>query len=223
MPFVTKEDVFEIDEIVYEWGDVEPKIVFEKWGLLYGNGLSMAFYDEGFSYKYLADRVKQKDSEVKSLLEQIVKSNNLEGLLLRLSDTKDVVSHLSDTRCPPAAEALAEKYKNIQESFIETVKDLHPDSMFKLDLTNLKGFILKFRWVFTTNYDLLTYWSLVHDIPFKAPSGAYDGFTDFFYKSNGSSYPYYHDECSFLKNQNVLIFTIYMALSIYLTQSITAL
>lgn len=216
MKFVSKEDVFEIDEAMYDWSDLEPKIVFEKWGLLYGNGLSMAFYNEGFSYKYLSDRVKQKDHEVKVLLEEIVKNNNLEGLLLKLSDTKEVVSQVSDARCPPAAEALTEKYKSIQGSFIETVKDLHPDSMFKMDISRLKSFILKFKWVFTTNYDLLTYWSIVHDIPFKSPASSYDGFTDFFYKSNGSPYPYYHDECEFLKKpKRTNIYYLHGALHIF--------
>ncbi|MCD0161397.1 DUF4917 family protein [Deinococcus sp. 6YEL10] len=199
MANITKEDIFNVDEQAHIWSDVEDNINFNSWGLIYGNGLSMAFYNKGFSYKYLADRVMSKDSEVAILLNDIMKSNNLEGLLLKLSDTKEVVDRLKDARCPPAATALLEKYKSIQESFIKTVNDLHPESIFKLDLSNLKLFILKFRWVFTTNYDLLTYWALVHDIPFKSPPIAYDKFTDFFYKGAADAHPYYHEECGFLK------------------------
>lgn len=178
MSKTNENDFFDIDTERYSWDDIKGKIQKETWALLYGNGMSINFYPEAFSYDNISKKVKEQDSDTGELIDKILKENNIEKALLKISEASQVVKTIN---CKNASQCLEEKYTSIQEVFIKSINVLHPypDEVIK-KLTNFKDFILTFQWSFTTNYDLLTYWALFDNITPENKTEKCSEFTDFF-------------------------------------------
>lgn len=171
-------DFFDIDTERYSWDDIKGKIQKETektWSVLYGNGMSMTFNKECFSYANLSDRVREQDPEVTELLDNVIKNDNLEEALLKISEATKVAKSV---QCEELFQCLEEKYKSVQESFIKAVNSLHPDFKSNSQRDKLHDFISSFGKVFTTNYDLITYWAM---------SKKFDNFTDFFSRKNNEN------------------------------------
>lgn len=145
--------------------------------LLLGNGFSMAYDHEIFSYNALYRFIEdQKDPLITSLF-KVVQTKNFELVMRQLSNFIELGLAFQ------ADKALIEKIEyaedRLKESLIDAVESLHPEHVFKLSETaiNKCSEFLSFYTrnegsIFSTNYDILLYWVLMR----KGIKNSIDGF-----------------------------------------------
>ena len=125
---------------------------------LFGNGFSQSFHS-AFKYKSLYDNVKNDlEPADKNLFEDVLDTTNFEmvlNLLLNTQDVNRVYEH-------PTLH-LDHSYTNIKKHLICAVNNSHPSYDEIATLINKLAWSLNIfkRNIFTTNYDLLTYWALI--------------------------------------------------------------
>jgi len=138
-----------------------------KLSLLMGNGFSMAYDHEIFSYNALQIFIVELNDPILDKLFEVVKSKNLEVIMQQLhvlSQLLDVFSNSNDelkTKIIAADTAL-------RQGLIDAVKALHPEHVFKIPENKiatcykfLEPFLTGTGNIFTTNYDILLYWVLM--------------------------------------------------------------
>lgn len=134
--------------------------------LLMGNGFSMAFDKEIFSYNALYEFLSSKDDEGINKLFAAIKTKNFELVMQQLDTTLAILgSFNADPELQKQISEAAEKLKN---GLINSIQQLHPEHVFKVgedkSLACSKFFNLFLQTgghLFTTNYDLLLYWVLM--------------------------------------------------------------
>ena len=145
--------------------------------LLIGNGFSMAYNPNIFSYKALSRFVEESKNYLLNELFTVIKNKNFELLMQQLYISKSIISALGGDK--NLINKIDEASLVLKESLIEAVKELHPEHVFKIPEEDskkcanfLKEYIEKEGKIFSTNYDLLLYWVLMrNEIP-----NAIDGF-----------------------------------------------
>lgn len=131
---------------------------FPKWDtLLIGNGASIAL-SEKFSYRSLFDYAKDHDLLQKSLpLFSRFKSNNFEEILLACWYANMVNSALENP-----SHQITELHNEIRDALIRTINEIHPEySNIEQTLPYIASFASKFRTIFSLNYDITFYWSIL--------------------------------------------------------------
>jgi hypothetical protein len=139
-----------------------------KFHLLLGNGFSMAYDKEIFSYNALHDFIQQLDNELLSKLFDIVKTKNFELIMQQLDNFESLISVFGND------EQLKTKVRNasslLKGSLLEAIRSLHPEHVFEIPKEKSQAcavFLGKFLGsgghVYTTNYDLLLYWVLMRN------------------------------------------------------------
>ena len=159
------------DEVVAHLKDKKTPI-----SLLMGNGFSMAYDRDIFSYNALYDFLSSKDDELLNKLFGVIKTKNFELVMQQLDTTLSLLDAFGGA---PELKAQIESACNkLQETLLKSVQELHPEHVYKLpeEKSNacsefLRLFIENSGQVFTTNYDLLLYWVLM-----RSGMGAGDGF-----------------------------------------------
>lgn len=145
--------------------------------LLFGNGFSMAYDKNIFSYNALSDFIeKTSDPLIKELFERL-NTKNFELIMQQLDNFCEIAEVFSDDKTlVPKIKAAIEKLKS---SLIDAVKELHPEHVFKVPeekskscLKFLQEYLTGGGLVFSTNYDLLLYWVLMRN----NAQNAIDGF-----------------------------------------------
>jgi len=145
--------------------------------LLFGNGFSMAYDRNIFSYNALSNFIETTgDPLIKSLFQKL-NTKNFELIMQQLDNFCEIVEIFSDDKTlVPKIKAVSEKLKN---SLIDAVKELHPEHVFKVPeeksqacIQFLQEYLNKNGLVFSTNYDLLLYWVLMRN----GADNAIDGF-----------------------------------------------
>lgn len=124
---------------------------------LYGNGFSQSFY-KGFDYTSLYESVKINLTEdAIKLFEKVLNTTNFE-IVLNSILTREVNNLITLPQ-----NILDESYKNIKECLISAVYNTHPEYYeISTSIKKLAWSLRVFRSnIFTTNYDLLTYWALI--------------------------------------------------------------
>ena len=176
--------------------------------LLTGNGFSMAYNSERFSFTSLLDSAVEKDF--------IKKSTPLYSIFTKF-DTKDFeeVVKLLETSVEVLIEygtisederkKILEDSKNLKEYLVQIITNNHPDKITEISDKEFLcscNFIKTFDLVFTLNYDLLLYWStiklkdfikddLIKDVDLKITDGFYDpndGSTEYVIYANDSAF-----------------------------------
>lgn len=145
--------------------------------LLFGNGFSMAYDRNIFSYNALSNFIETTGDPLIRDLFQRLNTKNFELIMQQLDNFCEIAEIFSDDKTlVPKIKAASEKLKN---SLIEAVKELHPEHVFKVPeeksqacIQFLQGFLNKNGLVFSTNYDLLLYWVLMRN----GSDNAIDGF-----------------------------------------------
>lgn len=136
--------------------------------LLLGNGFSMAFDRDIFSYNALSRFIEESgDQMVKGLFEKL-NTKNFELIMQQLDNFCKIADLFSDDKTLVAKiAAVSEQLKN---SLIEAVKELHPEHVFKIPdeqseacVNFLSEYLSQDGLVFSTNYDLLLYWVLMRN------------------------------------------------------------
>lgn len=149
-----------------------------KTALLLGNGFSIAIYDK-FRYKELK---KQADQDSLTRQEQTLfsKLNNddFENVLAIFEAVHEVLG--KDTTCNTL---FRNAYTKIKGALWAAINKVHPEHNDVVSvLRTLPNYLSKYTNVFTTNYDLLLYWSSFLSAETKLP------FSDDF-KKGGKFYP----------------------------------
>ena len=137
--------------------------------LLFGNGFSIAYDRNIFSYNALSNFVKESCSDpMTSKLFDIVGSTNFETVMRHLNSfvklgglflpDLDVESIVSPAR------------QKLKDNLIKAISELHPEYVFKISEQEskscadfLKPFLDSKGVIFSTNYDLLLYWVLMRE------------------------------------------------------------
>lgn len=136
--------------------------------LLFGNGFSMAYDSNIFSYNALSTFIETTgDPLIKSLFQKL-NTKNFELIMQQLDNFCEIAEIFSDDKnLVPKIKAASEKLKN---SLIDAVKELHPEHVFKVPeeksqscIRFLQEYLNKKGLVFSTNYDLLLYWVLMRN------------------------------------------------------------
>lgn len=136
--------------------------------LLFGNGFSMAYDKNIFSYNALSTFIENTDDSLLRQLFQKLNTKNFELIMQQLDNFCEIAGIFStDSFLVPKIKAVSEKLKN---SLIEAVKELHPEHVFKIPevksescIKFLQEYLLKNGLIFSTNYDLLLYWVLMRN------------------------------------------------------------
>ena len=145
--------------------------------LLLGNGFSMAYDPEIFSYNALQGFIEEIDDELLLKLFGIVKTKNFELVMQQLENFCELIEAFgSDMELLSRVQQASEKLKS---SLIDAVQSLHPEHVFKIPDEEslqcaqfLSTYLDTGGNIFSTNYDLLLYWVLMRN---KLPNHV-DGF-----------------------------------------------
>ena len=145
--------------------------------LLFGNGFSMAYDPNIFSYNALSNFIENTGDEIINSLFDRLNTKNFELIMQQQDNFCEIADIFSDDETlAPKIKAASEKLKN---SLIDAVKELHPEHVFKVPeeksqscIEFLQEYLNKDGLVFSTNYDLLPYWVLMRN----NAKNAIDGF-----------------------------------------------
>lgn len=134
--------------------------------LLLGNGFSIAYDHEIFSYNALQTFMGEMNDPVVDELFRVARSKNLEVIMQQLRVVSDLLVAFGDTS--GLLERVADADGKLRNGLIEAVKSLHPEHVFKVPEENIAAcyrFLRPFMEgrgnIFTTNYDILLYWVLM--------------------------------------------------------------
>lgn len=145
--------------------------------LLFGNGFSMAYDQDIFSYNALSRFIENTDDKLLKQLFERLNTKNFELIMQQLDNFCEIAEIFSnDKALIPKIRSASEKLKS---SLIDAVKELHPEHVFKITeaksqacIKFLQDYVSKKGFVFSTNYDLLLYWVLMRN----EANNAIDGF-----------------------------------------------
>ncbi len=170
MPIVSR-----LNEQLETWDDLAESEEYT--GLLIGNGASRAVW-EGFAYPSLFDMAKAGNISHRLTAEDIqlfesLETENFERVLSALATTRQVSESLGF-----AEPEFKSRYSSIQRALVEAVRSRHMPWIKVPDRTlqAIQDEFLRYRFVYSTNYDLLAYWSVMHESPV--------GFKDLFWSGS---------------------------------------
>ena len=156
------ENPHDVDGKLFDWEEIREKCDWT--GILLGNGASIAVWDD-FKYPSIYD--KSQSDELDNPLSpddlklfETLSTTNFEQVLSYLIITK-IINQALDIDITK----ILQRYTSIQQGLIEAVKAVHipwdsiPSDVFE----NIRSELLNYRNVFSTNYDLLIYWSIMHE------------------------------------------------------------
>lgn len=136
--------------------------------LLLGNGFSMAYDPEIFSYTALHDFISDLNAPDLSTVLKIIETKNFELIMQQLDNFSLLIDAFGGNK------ALKKKIDNasskLKNGLISAVEALHPEHVFQVPEDQseacakfLKNFLDTDGSIFSTNYDLLLYWVLLRN------------------------------------------------------------
>lgn len=145
--------------------------------LLMGNGFSMAYDDEIFSYNALQTFISEIRNPVLDELFGIVRSKNLEVIMQQLHLLTRLIQMFGNNA--ELIDRVIEADNLLRVGLVDAVKSLHPDHVFQIAEDQIKSchqflepYMAYGSNIFTTNYDILLYWTLMRG----GARNAVDGF-----------------------------------------------
>lgn len=134
--------------------------------VLLGNGFSMAYDKDIFSYNALSSFIENAENKLLKHLFEIINTYNFEQIMGQL----DMFYKLADKFLED--KALAKKIlvasDSLKASLIDAVSELHPEHVYIIPEDKsrscaqfLNEYLVNDGHIFTTNYDLLLYWVLM--------------------------------------------------------------
>lgn len=147
------------------------------YSLLLGNGFSMAYDRDIFSYNALYNFLTSRDDLLINKLFDVIKTKNFELVMQQLDTTLALLEAFgSDGKLQ---EDISLASKKLKDGLLSSIHQLHPEHVYKIpenkliacaDFLNL--FIKSGGHIFSTNYDMLLYWVLMR----RHIENAVDGF-----------------------------------------------
>lgn len=136
--------------------------------LLLGNGFSMAYDHEIFSYDALNDFITDIDDELLAKIFGVVNTKNFEVVMQQLDNFYELIEAFGSD--PQLKQKVEQASQRLKESLIKAVETLHPEHVFEVPQHQsdacarfLSTFLESDGNIFTTNYDLLLYWVLMRN------------------------------------------------------------
>jgi len=134
--------------------------------LLLGNGFSMSYAPDMFSYNALHGFVEKLNNPVLTELFRIVDTHDFERVMQQL-DTFAALGRVLGIG-PALAKRIEVARVDLKRSLIDAVRALHPEHVYTIPESKcaacvefLRPFLNSKGSLFTTNYDLLLYWILM--------------------------------------------------------------
>jgi hypothetical protein len=131
-------------------------------GILVGNGASRVVADT-FAYASLYQTASSNNVSHPLEAHEIgifdaLQTRNFEQVLSALATTK-----LVNTAFALPVDSLAQSYDRIRVSLVEAIRSIHiPHAAVPAEiLTEMRAALLKYDFVYSTNYDLLLYWAIM--------------------------------------------------------------
>ena len=144
--------------------------------LLLGNGFSMSYDADIFSYNALYDFVATIDDDLLTKLFGIVDTKNFELVMRQLESFSELAKALNAD--PGFVEQIDGAKEKLKTSLVDAIGALHPEHVFTVPQERLEScakFLKTFRdsggSIFTTNYDLLLYWVLMRSEALESVDG----------------------------------------------------
>ena len=136
--------------------------------LLLGNGFSMSYDKDIFSYNALSNFINNTEDELLKKLFGIINTSNFELIMNQLDIFyKLSIEFIVDKKL---ADKVVKARDSLKESLVDAISELHPEQVFKIPSEKsqkcasfLKEYLDKDGHIFTTNYDLLLYWVLMRN------------------------------------------------------------
>lgn len=164
--------------------DITVESIFDKENinLLIGNGFSIAYDEEIFSYSALSTFIERYGSSELSKVFKILKKENFEQIMKELGSSKKILNEIDSNNS--AIKIISDLSDELKKLLIQAIEKYHPQDVFSISEEEIKvcaNFLSDFLGkgkIFATNYDLLLYWVLVKMIEFTIPNHKYivDGF-----------------------------------------------
>ena len=139
-----------------------------EFNLLLGNGFSMAYDPEIFSYNALHDFVTETADKDLSTILAVLATRNFEIVMQQLDHFSALISAFGGAA--DLKERVDEASAKLKKSLLDAVKVLHPEHVFTIPEEQSEicsGFLKTFTDtrgnIFSTNYDLLLYWVLMRN------------------------------------------------------------
>ena len=149
------------DAALADWNDLRADDD-APWGLLMGNGASLAVW-KNFAYDSLFELSQTTRSNPMSRTELAVfsamETSNFEPVLAALKSAMRVNAALTISSSSPR-----NRYFAIKEALIHAIRSVHiPWKLIQTDtLARLNAELQRYTSVYSSNYDLLTYWAVMH-------------------------------------------------------------
>ncbi len=133
--------------------------------LLLGNGFSVALFPKIFSYGSLLEKADFSEIKKGRDLFLALETNDFESVVRRLNDSEKIM-HLYANGIPikKQMESDANKIKQILVDTIATRHPSNPDEINGRQYASCRKFLKNFQHIYTLNYDLLLYWTLMQEI-----------------------------------------------------------
>lgn len=159
--------VKEISDELEDWPAVEKSLPKDHRGLLIGNGASIALWSQ-FRYASLykmaqdatkSDHLSDREVEVFTALE----TQNFESVLSALFTAGRIWGIYQKPKHD--IDDLRASYTRIRKSLIRAVKEVHVtfEQVTESLKTHLRQVLVGYDYIYTSNYDLLIYWSMMND------------------------------------------------------------
>lgn len=134
--------------------------------LLLGNGFSIAWNDRIFRYDSLLERAKENGLSGRLLqLFKDLKTTDFEQVMRALSSAQSVIrSYNKDSEL---INQLKCDHDELKDLLAETLAANHPDNPGEIEeaeYINCRRFLGNFSKVYSLNYDLLLYWTIMSDV-----------------------------------------------------------
>lgn len=194
------------DAELTQWCCLEEELTSS--GLLLGNGASRAIWDN-FQYDSLYNKAKKLPTHQALTDEDVAifsahNTNNFERVLQALNTTEKTLNAL-DT---PDVNIM-DRYYHIRKALVHAVHGIHiprnmiPDDTLKIISDELR----RYRFVYSTNYDMIVYWAIMHE----KVEGFSVNFVDYFWNTKNS----FNLDNTEVRNNSTRLLFVHGALHIY--------
>lgn len=198
-------------EAAYKWVDGTPAKT--KPHLLLGNGFSVAYDKDRFSYGALLEHARDHH-RVSSVAESFFARFNtcdFEVVIRKMMDAATTLEVLDASRYAAEIGALRKESDALKELLATTLAELHPERPNRISdeaYSRVVDFINPHSKVFTANYDLLLYWALMRAGELGGFVASDDGFRGL---EQGAEYVIW----DYLNPHNQTIYYLHGALHLY--------
>lgn len=132
--------------------------------LLLGNGFSISYNKDIFSYNALSNFIENLENENLKKLFNISKTKNFEEVMENLNMLSEFITVFNGDK--KILNLIADANKNLKENLIKAISSMHPEHIFKVtdeERSKCYDFLKDYLTdkIFSTNYDLLFYWVLM--------------------------------------------------------------